>query len=610
MIPGVGTNFGDDHDDRLSNLPEESEESDDGGHRNSNVGLLDAINIERSDTDDDIANAVNEIERHIPTSELGDDNEDSNNTNPSIPSVVFMIPFPAPVNGKRSKSTSPFMLYTPPRAHYTKPVKDEVGKAPREKFLKKLVRRYQKEVSFGEEMKRQEIKKEGSFQVFHKIRGCCIRGASMMTKWLPNPCVETLARLPPKRKLGEVTVLFPSHAGRPRPEGEDQPYEPTEEELRHDISVLLRRTRKRIVFRLIGAGAFMPIAIGADIFAPVFLVEITLAYLAFQVYGFRKIKALTSPPKAKKVKKSKKNKKLSGGNALPQGTSASGEIVNTTAGVAGESVEQDSTSVAVQFRITRGDQAIFDPLLPLMYNICSRIDPLTFPPQEEEAVVLTGSQAEDPSQNATGQRPKPKGTQLPRTLHKPGPEIVRELVAAFRANLPEDVQARHNLNEERVSEDLARCMKKAAVEYVWSLKGRPERSPLKITQKWVAKRKTVRQERKQKRKIKNQIKKELMEDLQAVSSEDQLSTTPENQLAIDPEHQPSTATVPVEPQAAIELPAVFTKVESKQEKKARLAKEKKEANEVKQKAKIEAREKEKLAKLAIQEARKGKKKAE
>ncbi|KAG0146241.1 hypothetical protein CROQUDRAFT_92856 [Cronartium quercuum f. sp. fusiforme G11] len=603
MIPCVGTDLGPEYDEELSRVSEDSEGSNGDEKRHSKVALLTANNAETTEegVDEEIPNSITEIEGAIPSSELGDEDDDQDTPHASIPSVVFMIPFPAPVNGHRSKNTSPFLLYTPPRAMYTKPPKDENGKKGKEKFLKKLVRHYQQQVKFGEQLKRKEVIKTGRLKKLHKARACCIRGASMLTKWLPSPCVETLARIPPKRKLGEVIILFPLYTGKPRPEGEDQPYQPTAEDLRHDISVLFRRTRKRILIRLIAAGCFMPIAAGADFFAPVFLVEITLAYLAFQVYGLRKIKALTSKPKSnttkKVIKKNKKSKKKSLGEPkkVVRESNQVDQIVNENEIVEQEEEEESDAVAFNRFKIIPGHQAIFDPLFPLMYNICSRIDPLTFPPLEEEPVSVQV----DPQ--AVGQHPineettttQPKRTQLPRTLHKPDPEVVRELMVAFRANLPEDVQARHVLDEERVSEDLARYMKKAAVDYVRSLKGRPDRSPFKVTQKWFSKRKTVRRERKEKSQIKKQIKKEIAQDSNHLSKVDQ----PVTELGRTQEM--SEACVRVIP-----------KVESKQDKKVRIVKEKREAKEIKQKMKKETREQEKLIKLKVKQAKKDKKKAD
>ncbi|EGG12388.1 uncharacterized protein MELLADRAFT_124108 [Melampsora larici-populina 98AG31] len=593
MIPGVGTISGEDYNDQLSTLPEDSEEHG-SEQRNSSDVLLEASNSE--DFDDEIPRSIHGIEGAIPESQMGDD-ENLDNNDPTIPSVLFMIPFPAPVNGRRSKSTTPYLLYTPPRSVYSKPPKGEDGKRPKEKILKRVVRHYQQEVRFGEQIKRREVPKTGKFYRLQKIRGGCIRGANMLTKWLPSPCVETLARLPPKSKLGEVTVFFPAYAGEPRPDEEDQPYQPTEEELRHDINVLLRRTKRRVMVRLIIASAFMPIAIGIDFFAPAFSVEITLAYLAFQVYGWRKVKALTSAAKKnKKPKSTKKTKKSKSAQKAIEGGASTGEVINGVPGASAEGSNEVSEDGPELFRITPANQAIFDPLISLMYDICHRIDPLTFPALQETAVVVESPAQDTPVDQDGATQPSGERIKLQPTLHKPDPQVVRELLAAFRASLPEELLERHILDEDRVSEDLARYMKKAAVEYVWSLKGRPERSPIKITRKWITKRKTVHQERKHRAQVKKQIKKQRAEDaLNAPAEEQDTTAVPE-------------AEVPLLSETSDVSPG-----ESKKEKKERLAREKKEAKEMMAQEKAQFREQARIAKqekLALQQAKKDKKKAE
>lgn len=344
------------------------------------------------------------------------------------------------------------------------------------------------------------------------------------------------------------------------------------------------------------------LSISSDFFAPAFSVEITLAYLAFQVYGFRKVNALTSAPKKKKSKKSKKVtlKKKNTDSAFNDP-----EVIDQNTGLITDAAQESSGRAVDLFRITPGDQAVFDPILRLMYDICHRIDPLTFPAVEEEPSRITeiqeGSSGEEEIANAevTASATPPKRTQLGPTLHKPGPEVVRELMIAFRANLPEHLQDRHILDEERISEDLARYMKKAATEYVSSLKDRPERSPYKVTKKWFAKRKTVRQERSIKRKLKAQIKVERAE-------EEALLPTAEVEDATSGE-----ANVPSElPNLSPEVASEVVVEETKEEKKERLAREKKEAKDLKHQQKQQAREEAMLAKQVKQEAKKAKKKVD
>lgn len=111
MIPGVGTlETGDDHG-QLSTLTEEVEDSSVDQHRNSDVGLLADSNVNSTENDDeDIPTSIHAIEGAIPMSEMGDEEESRDGGYELLPSVVFMIPLPPPVNGRRSKSTTPFML--------------------------------------------------------------------------------------------------------------------------------------------------------------------------------------------------------------------------------------------------------------------------------------------------------------------------------------------------------------------------------------------------------------------------------------------------------------------------------------------------------------------
>jgi hypothetical protein len=76
------------------------------------------------------------------------------------------------------------------------------------------------------------------------------------------------------------------------------------------------------------------------------------------------------------------------------------------------------------------------------------------------------------------------------------------MTQVFKQNLPEDIIARYDLDEERLANDLARCFKKASVEYITSLKGRPDNGLIRRMQKRLAKRSLVKQERKDKRVVK------------------------------------------------------------------------------------------------------------
>ncbi|KAA1100285.1 hypothetical protein PGTUg99_007878 [Puccinia graminis f. sp. tritici] len=89
--------------------------------------------------------------------------------------------------------------------------------------------------------------------------------------------------------------------------------------------------------------------------------------------------------------------------------------------------------------------------------------------------------------------------------------MVRKMIEAFQQNLPQEILDRYDLDKERLANNLARCLKKASVEYVTSLKGRPESGMIKRTKKWFSKRTLIKQERKEKREVKKQIKAKLAE---------------------------------------------------------------------------------------------------
>ncbi|KAA1121467.1 hypothetical protein PGTUg99_027906 [Puccinia graminis f. sp. tritici] len=483
--------------------------------------------------DDEDINSIIGFRGDVAPSELGDVPVDEPG---SLPSVVFMIPLPPPVVGRRSKNTTPFLIYSPPRRPYERPQKNEEGKRPKEKLFKRVVRIYQKEVRKGEQVKRKEIPNAGKFRKVVKARAALVRGASMMSQWLPSSCVETLARVPPKHKLGEIVVLYPEFSGETSPEGSDQPYQPTEEDLLHDLNVLLRKTKKGIVVRLVVVSCFLPIAAGIDFFAPVFFVEISIAYLAFQIYGLRKVKALTS--------KKSSQKKIKGSDKATEQSIEASSSQAVEIGMEESAGTPTDASADSYFRVHTADQEIFEPVMKLLYNICSRIDPLSFPPSTAEEIQPSERFETLAEQEGSGSEPisaASKKTVLPPTLHKPAPEMVRKMIEAFQQNLPQEIVDRYDLDEERLANDLARYLKKASVEYVTSLKGRPESGMIKRTKKWFAKRTLVKQERKEKRGVKKQIKAELAEQT-ALDLAEAARIQEENELA-----NPETAITEAEP---------------------------------------------------------------
>ncbi|MBW0478106.1 hypothetical protein O181_017821 [Austropuccinia psidii MF-1] len=406
----------------------------------------------------------NDLAPPLAPDEFASQDSDSLLQNALLPSVLFAIPFPAPVNANRSKNSPPFLIYSPPRSTYQKPIKNAEGKRGKEKIIKKVVRKWQEEVEMGEEIKRGKFPNPTRFK---KVRGGLIRAASGITKWLPSSCVETLSRLPPRKKFGQVTIIHPmfspleSNIG---DDGVDRPYQPTEEELLNDLGVLLRKTRKRLLKRAILAGMLLPISLGIDVFAPVFAFEINVTYFAFQIYGLSKAKLLLSPRKLPKSKRNRKSKKSKRTDVPKEST----PLLNNNN--APSIAERPAILPLQEMGMISIDPPSLDPVMILLYQICSKIDPISFPPLSptpEPSVTLP----EEAS-------PAASGTSLPLSLKKPGSEVVREMIRIFKATLPEEVADRYLLDEERLSEDLARYFKKASTEYIDSLSGRSDRKGL------------------------------------------------------------------------------------------------------------------------------------
>jgi hypothetical protein len=85
----------------------------------------------------------------------------------------------------------------------------------------------------------------------------------------------------------------------------------------------------------------------------------------------------------------------------------------------------------------------FDRTIEHLYNICSDLDPLKFPLKDS----------------------------LPMPTYLPSKDIAATLVEIFKESLPQEVMTRHVLDEQLAAEDLDRALRKAAKEYVKSIKG-------------------------------------------------------------------------------------------------------------------------------------------
>ncbi|KAI8455112.1 hypothetical protein BY996DRAFT_8469473 [Phakopsora pachyrhizi] len=275
-----------------------------------------------------------------------------------LPSVLFVIPFPAPVNATRSKESPPFLLYCPPRSTYSKPAKKENGKKGDEKLVKKITRKWQEEVVMGEEIKRGNIPNPTS-------------------KWLPSSCIETLSRLPKREKLGKSEL-------EEVPEGVDRPYVPTDDELRNDFGVLLRKSRKRVLVRAI-LNMYLP---------QFFAFEINVTYFAFQIYGLRKAKAIVEGPKVKKQKKSRRSKRSKKNDSAEEA-----RLLENSENTELAITEPKNSYQAEAFTLKAASPFAFDPVLNLLYRLCSEYDPISFPPLPDEVRDVTSTATDGDPRN-------------------------------------------------------------------------------------------------------------------------------------------------------------------------------------------------------------------
>ncbi|POW11947.1 hypothetical protein PSHT_08243 [Puccinia striiformis] len=197
-----------------------------------------------------------------------------------LPSIMFAIPFPKPtqIHGA-NKEAPPFLLYTFPRSVYQKPQKDPVsGKRGKEKLVKKLERKWQEEVKEGQEIKKGQHKDAGRLK---RSKAAIVGFAASTIQRMPNNTMEVLARLPPPKKLGKVSIVYP--------EAVDVPwYDATilsEPQMQKSLWDLLLEAQKKAKTRIAWSGCLLPFTLALDILiiVPLFIFEINLAYFVTQL---------------------------------------------------------------------------------------------------------------------------------------------------------------------------------------------------------------------------------------------------------------------------------------------------------------------------------------
>ncbi|KAI0091883.1 hypothetical protein BDY19DRAFT_927265, partial [Irpex rosettiformis] len=191
-----------------------------------------------------------------------------------LPTIIFAIPFPPPRHAPAKQPVSPYLLYALPRAPYVKPEEDENGKPiQKEALIKKVERKWQGEVAEGDRIRKGQEPDAGKWKKFKgKAVGVslnlCLDGfpqslskrqsylpqlADTVIHKLPNSRIETLGRVPPKRKMGDLTILYPDDAV-------DLDGQPLQPEVMHDrIDDVLRKTQKRATYSAVGSAFLLPV---------------------------------------------------------------------------------------------------------------------------------------------------------------------------------------------------------------------------------------------------------------------------------------------------------------------------------------------------------------
>ncbi|KAI9631317.1 hypothetical protein KEM48_014494 [Puccinia striiformis f. sp. tritici PST-130] len=328
-----------------------------------------------------------------------------------LPSVIFAIPFPEPGPTLRKTSKTPmFMLYSPPRANYIKP-KLINGKKQKEGLIKKVERKWQKKY------KRAVISKLERLKI-HPV-GKSSKHSSY--RWLPDNNIQTVGRLPPGKKIGLITVVYPH-------EDDDLTSRPIDRQP-HDVrqgleDILPTHSSKSDVENW----TFWT-ALTRD------RGDINIVYFSLQINGARKIAMLTQAnSKAKKHSVTKVGGRKKGRFMKLKSRCRRGRGRREQ-----EEQENDSESEPPH------------PASPPLPN--ERIGEEIFNVQKSRPNSL------------------PLQTQrLSYPTHRPDLPLVLDLIVAFKDWVPADVALEHNLDPQFVAKDLRLSMKKATKDYMRTLK--------------------------------------------------------------------------------------------------------------------------------------------
>lgn len=342
-----------------------------------------------------------------PSNETNETQSGSNH----LPSALFAIPFPKPVSGQQTSLK--FLLYTFPRAIYEKPgIDPTTGKSGKEKLVKKVERKWQEEVKEAEEIKRGEVQDPSTWK---KIKGFAARGASGVIKAIPDNLIEVLGRLPPQNKLGNVTIIHPDVRDTP-------PWIPVSQlkpdEMKRELVEMLTQTGKKARSLTFISGAMLPVTLAVDVLViiPLFLFEINMAYFALQANGAKKINTL--------IEADKKAAQM-----------------NQPMPVLSQDQAQVVTNSIFIFETAR--PGIFNRTIEHLYEICSSLDPKKFPPVNGHQISSSSSSLDKNS--------------------------ATDLINQFLISVPPEFVKRHQIEVDRIAEDLHRSLTKAAKEYIKTL---------------------------------------------------------------------------------------------------------------------------------------------
>ncbi|MBW0463875.1 hypothetical protein O181_003590 [Austropuccinia psidii MF-1] len=367
-----------------------------------------------------------------------------------LPSVLFAIPFPDPgPTHRKSRNTPSLMLYSLPRANYIKPPKQANGRREKEALIKKIERKWQEEVQEGQDVKDGKIENPSSWKRF---KGTVLCTASRVLKWLPDSSIETLGRLPPGKKLGLITILYPHEAD----EMTLGPVNRQPQEIRQGIEDLLRRARKTALIKIGVSGLLLPVTAAIDFFLiiPIFAFEINIVYFTLQINGVRKVTAIT------RANASAKNggSQAFGKRASRKRVHLKERMINARRRDGGHQNGEGDIELSPQptsprlpdepipgdiFNFQQSRPQVFQHIMAHVYSLCSAADPIAFPS-------------------------RPNGSTIP--PFRPDRRLSAELIQSFREQVTADVALRHNLDPEFVTKDLRRCLKKGVKNYMRTLR--------------------------------------------------------------------------------------------------------------------------------------------